>query len=44
VLNDVALNQVLVRLPGGADANRAAVFTIRRHATCWLGGTTWNGE
>jgi hypothetical protein len=25
VLNDVVLNQVLVRLPGGDDANRAAV-------------------
>jgi threonine aldolase len=25
VLNEVVLNQVLVRLPGGDDANRAAV-------------------
>ena len=44
VLNDVVLNQVLVRLPGGDDANRAAVATIQRDGTCWLGGTTWNGE
>ncbi|MDT5153476.1 MAG: hypothetical protein QOI01_5209 [Mycobacterium sp.] len=44
VLNDVVLNQVLVRLPGGDDANRAAVSTIQRDGTCWLGGTTWNGE
>ncbi len=44
VLNDVVLNQVLVRLPGGDDANRAAVAAIQRDGTCWLGGTTWHGE
>jgi glutamate/tyrosine decarboxylase-like PLP-dependent enzyme len=44
VLNDVVLNQVLVRLPGGDDASRAAVAAIQRDGTCWLGGTTWNGE
>ena len=44
VLNDVVLNQVLVRLPGGDDGNRAAVSAIQRDGTCWLGGTTWNGE
>jgi glutamate/tyrosine decarboxylase-like PLP-dependent enzyme len=44
VLNDVVLNQVLVGLPGGDDANRAAVAAIQRDGTCWLGGTTWNGE
>jgi glutamate/tyrosine decarboxylase-like PLP-dependent enzyme len=44
VLNDVVLNQVLVRLLGGDGANRAAVAAIQRDGTCWLGGTTWNGE
>lgn len=44
VLNEIVLNQVLVRLPGGDDANRAAVAAIQRDGTCWLGGTTWNGE
>ena len=44
VLNDVVLNQVLVRLPGGDDANRAAVAAIQRDGTCWLGGTTWHGD
>ncbi|WP_185296015.1 pyridoxal phosphate-dependent decarboxylase family protein [Mycolicibacterium litorale] len=43
VLNDVVLNQVLVALPGGDDANRAAVAAVQRDATCWLGGTTWQG-
>jgi glutamate/tyrosine decarboxylase-like PLP-dependent enzyme len=44
VLNDVVLNQVLLRLPGGDDVNRAAAEAIQRDGTCWLGGTTWNGE
>jgi glutamate/tyrosine decarboxylase-like PLP-dependent enzyme len=44
VLNDVVLNQVLVRMPGGDDANRTAVAAVQRDGTCWLGGTTWNGE
>ncbi|GFG48660.1 aspartate aminotransferase family protein [Mycolicibacterium agri] len=44
ILNDVVLNQVLVQLPDGDDANRAAVDAIQRDGTCWLGGTTWNGR
>ena len=44
VLNDVVLNQVLVRLPGGDDANRSAVAAVQRDGTCWLAGTVWNGE
>jgi glutamate/tyrosine decarboxylase-like PLP-dependent enzyme len=43
VLNDVILNQVLVRFPGGDEANRAAVAAIQRDGTCWLGGTEWQG-
>ena len=44
VLNDVVLNQVLVRFPGGDDANRAAVTAVQRDGTCWLGGAQWAGE
>ncbi len=44
VLNDIVLNQVLVQLPGGDDANRAAIATIQRDGTCWLGGTTWHNQ
>lgn len=44
VLNDVVLSQVLVRLPGGDDVNRAAVAAIQRDGTCWLSGTTWRGH
>lgn len=44
IVNDVVLNQVLLQLPGGDDANRAAVAAVQRDGTCWLGGTTWNGQ
>ena len=44
VLNDVVLNQVLVRLPGDDDANRAAIAAIQRDGTCWLGGAEWDGR
>jgi glutamate/tyrosine decarboxylase-like PLP-dependent enzyme len=44
IVNDVVLNQVLVALPGGDDANRAAVAAVQRDGVCWLGGTTWNNR
>jgi glutamate/tyrosine decarboxylase-like PLP-dependent enzyme len=43
ILNDVVLNQVLVRV-GDSDAKTAD--TLRRvqdERVCWLGGTTWHG-
>jgi glutamate/tyrosine decarboxylase-like PLP-dependent enzyme len=50
VLNDVVLNQVLVRFepPGGGDADadaftRAVIAAVQADGTCWLGGTTWHG-
>jgi glutamate/tyrosine decarboxylase-like PLP-dependent enzyme len=43
ILNDVVLNQVLVRLPGGDAATRAAIAAVQRDGTCWLGPTTWDG-
>ncbi len=53
VLNDVVLNQVLVRFDGDAadpdgtagDARtRAVVDGVQRDGTCWLGGTVWQGR
>ncbi len=42
VLNDVVLNQVLVRF--GDDARTAAVIeAVQDEGTCWLGGTNWHG-
>jgi glutamate/tyrosine decarboxylase-like PLP-dependent enzyme len=46
ILNEVVLNQVLVRVePGSGDADRATRETIRRvqeERVCWLGGTRWH--
>ena len=48
MLNDVVLNQVLIRFRSGAQ--NADVFTrdvirrIQTDGTCWLGGTTWRGQ
>jgi glutamate/tyrosine decarboxylase-like PLP-dependent enzyme len=48
VLNDVVLNQVLVRFQppsgGGADEfTREVIAGVQREGTCWLAGTTWHG-
>jgi glutamate/tyrosine decarboxylase-like PLP-dependent enzyme len=47
ILNDVELNQVLVRfMPArGGDAGaftRDVIRRVQEDGTCWLGGTTWN--
>jgi glutamate/tyrosine decarboxylase-like PLP-dependent enzyme len=47
ILNDVVLNQVLVRFDGAvgrADARTAAVIRrVQDDGTCWVGGATWHG-
>jgi glutamate/tyrosine decarboxylase-like PLP-dependent enzyme len=48
VLNDVVLNQVLVRFdaPDGGEADaftRDVIARVQQDGTCWLGGTTWHG-
>jgi glutamate/tyrosine decarboxylase-like PLP-dependent enzyme len=47
ILNDVVLNQVLVRFAasdGDDDAfTRAVIAAVQADGTCWLGGTTWHG-
>jgi glutamate/tyrosine decarboxylase-like PLP-dependent enzyme len=46
VLNDVVLNQVLVRFRDGAGTNitPAVITAVQGEGTCWAGGTSWNGE
>ncbi|HEY6012480.1 MAG TPA: aminotransferase class V-fold PLP-dependent enzyme [Candidatus Limnocylindrales bacterium] len=53
ILNDVVLNQVVVRFEGPAgDADgsagdartRAVIEAVQRDGTCWLGGTSWAGR
>jgi glutamate/tyrosine decarboxylase-like PLP-dependent enzyme len=43
VVNDVVLNQVLVRV-GDADTTERVVQRLQEEGTCWLGATTWRGE
>ena len=43
ILNDVVLNQVLVRFGDSDDLTREVVARVQREGTCWLGGTTWHG-
>jgi glutamate/tyrosine decarboxylase-like PLP-dependent enzyme len=44
ILNDVALNQVLVRFGEDDDLTRAVVRGVQDEGTCWLSGTTWHGQ
>jgi glutamate/tyrosine decarboxylase-like PLP-dependent enzyme len=44
ILNDVVLNQVLVRF-GDDDATTDAVLAaVQEDGTCWMGPTTWRGR
>jgi glutamate/tyrosine decarboxylase-like PLP-dependent enzyme len=43
VLNEVVLNQVLVRF-GDGESTRAVITRVQQDGTCWLGGTDWAGE
>lgn len=48
VLNDVVLNQVLVRFSNPSTRDDDAFTTqvirlVQEDGTCWLGGTTWHG-
>lgn len=43
VLNDVALNQVLVSF-GDAETTRRVIAGIQADGTCWCGGTIWQGH
>jgi glutamate/tyrosine decarboxylase-like PLP-dependent enzyme len=49
ILNDVVLNQVLVRFAargdGSADdATRAVIARVQADGTCWAGGAVWRGQ
>jgi glutamate/tyrosine decarboxylase-like PLP-dependent enzyme len=43
ILNDVVLNQVLVRF-GDGERTREVIRRVQEDGTCWLGGTEWQGE
>jgi glutamate/tyrosine decarboxylase-like PLP-dependent enzyme len=46
ILNDVALNQVLVRLTASSGVNITAkvIARVQQEGVCWVGGTSWGGQ
>jgi glutamate/tyrosine decarboxylase-like PLP-dependent enzyme len=44
ILNDVVLNQVLVRFDCDDERTRDVVQRVQDDGTCWLGGTIWRGR
>jgi glutamate/tyrosine decarboxylase-like PLP-dependent enzyme len=44
VLNDVVLNQVLVRFGDDDAVTRRVVSEVQDEGTCWMSGTTWQGR
>jgi glutamate/tyrosine decarboxylase-like PLP-dependent enzyme len=44
VLNDVVLNQVLVRFDGDDGRTRRVVDRVQAEGTAWLSGTVWQGR
>ncbi|MGQ0732227.1 MAG: aspartate aminotransferase family protein, partial [Acidobacteriota bacterium] len=45
ILNDVVLNQVLVRVrAGAANITPEVLSTVQQGGVCWVGGTSWQGE
>jgi glutamate/tyrosine decarboxylase-like PLP-dependent enzyme len=43
VLNDVVINQVLVRFDDD-ETTQAVIEAVQRDGTCWCGGTVWHGQ
>ncbi len=44
ILNDVVLNQVLVRFGDDDDVTRRVIDGVQRDGTCWMSGTVWHGR
>ncbi len=44
ILNEVVLNQVLVRFGDDDETTREVVRRVQADGTCWLGATEWQGR
>jgi glutamate/tyrosine decarboxylase-like PLP-dependent enzyme len=44
ILNEIVLNQVLVRFGDDDDKTRRVVRRVQADGTCWLGATDWQGK
>ena len=42
-LNDVVLNQVLVRFGDSDERTRTVIAAVQEDGTCWAGATSWHG-
>jgi glutamate/tyrosine decarboxylase-like PLP-dependent enzyme len=42
ILNEVTLNQVLVRFDDSDKRTRAVIAAVQEDGTAWMGGTTWH--
>jgi len=43
ILNDIVLNQILVRFGGSDDITNAVIERVQQEGTCWAGGSRWHG-
>ncbi len=43
VLNEVVLNQVLVRFGDDDERTRSVIASLQADGTAWMGGTSWHG-
>jgi glutamate/tyrosine decarboxylase-like PLP-dependent enzyme len=45
ILNEVVMNQVLVRFTsGGRNVTDDVIHAVQEEGTCWMSGSSWNGE
>ena len=44
ILNDVVLNQVLVRFGDHDETTRRVIARVQADGTCWAGGANWHGR
>jgi glutamate/tyrosine decarboxylase-like PLP-dependent enzyme len=44
ILNDVVLNQVVVRFGDSDERTREVIRRVQEEGTCWLGGSNWHGR
>jgi glutamate/tyrosine decarboxylase-like PLP-dependent enzyme len=44
ILNDVVLNQVLVRFDGDDETTNAVIARVQDDGTCWLSGSSFRGQ
>jgi glutamate/tyrosine decarboxylase-like PLP-dependent enzyme len=44
ILNDVVINQVMIRVGDSDDRTRALIDAVQRDGTFWAGPTTWHGK